>query len=194
MSNLFESANYKTTEPNNFTSGDRVTWKRVDIGLDYNPLSYDLKYVARLEGDGTKTFSIVATKSGSDFIVEISQNTTKDYLPGIYHWQMYITRISDSERLTLDKGTFDVLKNKETEKSDPRTQVKITLDNINATLENRATKDQKSYTILGRSLERTPIADLLVLKDRYQQFYNQELQSEKIENGLSSGNKILTRF
>lgn len=194
MSNLFDSANYETTEPVKFTAGDRVAWKRTDLGSDYDPSSYDLTYTARLEGDGTKTFSISATESGTDYIIEITQVTTAAYTPGVYHWQLYITRTSDSERLTLDKGTFEVIADRANATTDPRTQVKKTLDAINATLENRASKDQKSYTILGRSLERTPIEDLLVLKDRYQQFYNQEKAAERIANGQSSGNKILTRF
>lgn len=50
---------------------------------------------------------------------------------------------------------------------DLRSHAKKVLDAIEAVLEKRATKDQESHTIAGRSLSRTPIADLLMLRDRY---------------------------
>ena len=52
MANLFDSSNYPETEPAQFTAGDRITWKRTDLGADYAPASYSLKYSARLENSG----------------------------------------------------------------------------------------------------------------------------------------------
>ena len=49
MANLFDSSNYPETEPANIIAGDRAAWKRTDLGIDYAPASYSLKYSARLE-------------------------------------------------------------------------------------------------------------------------------------------------
>lgn len=48
-----------------------------------------------------------------------------------------------------------------------RSHAQRTLANIEAVIEGRATKDQQSYTINGRSLMRTAISDLLILRDKY---------------------------
>ena len=50
---------------------------------------------------------------------------------------------------------------------DGRDHVRRVLDAIEAVLERRATQDQEKYKINNRELWRTPIAELLVLRDRY---------------------------
>lgn len=50
---------------------------------------------------------------------------------------------------------------------DGRTHVQRVLDSIEAVLEKRATIDQERYKINNRELWRTPISELLVLRDRY---------------------------
>lgn len=51
--------------------------------------------------------------------------------------------------------------------ADLRSHAERTLSAIEAVIENRATKDQQSYSIAGRTLSRTPIADLLLLRTKY---------------------------
>ena len=97
MANLFDSAEYPTTEPETLTIGDRWVWKRTDIGTDYAPSSYALSYRARLLGAGSTNFSFTASESGTDYIIEVSSSTTSSLTAGIYQWAMYITRSSDSE-------------------------------------------------------------------------------------------------
>ena len=72
MADLFDSTNYPTTEPEILVIGDRWLWKRTDIGSDYAPSSYALSYNARLLGTGSTTFSITASESGTDYIVEVA--------------------------------------------------------------------------------------------------------------------------
>ena len=52
MSNAFDSANYPETEPATIIAGDRIAWKRTDLGGDYPPASYALSYKARLNEIG----------------------------------------------------------------------------------------------------------------------------------------------
>lgn len=192
MANAFDTV--PETEPSTIIAGDFTTWKRTDLGTDYPPASYALSYVARLEGSGTTSFTITASESGSDYIVALTSVTTAAYAAGTWHWQSYITRTSDSARITLDAGTFTVEANRSTATTDPRSHAKIVLDAIEATIQGRASQDQMGYTIQGRTLQRTPLADLLLLRDRYAAEYKREQDAERLANGLPSRRKILTRF
>lgn len=194
MSNLFDSANYPTTEPETLIAGDRWAWKRTDLGSDYPPASYALSYSARREGTGDPEISITANESGSEYHVEVAAATTATYRDGTYHWQAYITRTSDSERVTVARGTWVVKANRDADNVDPRGHVKKVLDAIEAVIEGRATLDQESYSIAGRSLSRTPIADLLVLRDKYKAELARETAAERVARGLGNQTKVLVRF
>ena len=193
MANLFDTSNYPETEPAKIISGDRAAWKRTDLGTDYAPASYSLKYSARLENSGSTEIEITASESGSDYIVEVSQSTSAFFKAGIYHWQAYIIRTSDSERLTVDSGTWEIISNRDLSTTDPRNHVKRVLDNIEAVLEGRSSKDQENYSIQGRSLSRTPIPDLMVLRDRYKAMHVQEQRAERIKNNLGHSGIIKVR-
>jgi hypothetical protein len=68
------------------------------------------------------------------------------------------------------------------------------LDAIQATIEGRASQDQMSYSIAGRSLSRMSIDDLLTFRNRYRAEYNEELKKARIKNKQDSGNTIKVRF
>ena len=68
------------------------------------------------------------------------------------------------------------------------------MDNIEAVLENRATQDQMSYSIAGRSLSRMSVPDLLTFRDRYKTEYNEEIKRARIKNNQDTGNTIKVRF
>jgi hypothetical protein len=180
MSNAFDSANYPTTEPSVLVAGDRWAWKRTDLGSDYAPTSYSLKYAARLEGTGTTEIEINATGSGTDYLVEVSKTTTGAYAPGRYRWQAYITRASDSERVMVDSGMFEVKPNRDSATADPRSHARKVLDAIEAVIEQRATRDQMSYMINGRQLSRMKIDDLMMFRDKYRA---EVLAEERAESG-----------
>mgnify|MGYP003137343032 CR=1 FL=1 len=193
MANLFDSSNYPETEPSQIIAGDRAAWKRTDLGTDYAPASYSLKYSARLEDSGSTEIEITASESGSDYIIEVGQSTTAAYTAGVYHWQAYITRTSDSERVTVDSGTWEIKANRDAATSDPRNHVKKVLDAIESVIEGRASKDQESYSIQGRSLSRTPIAELITLRDKYRAEWVREQRAERIKNNLGHSGIIKVR-
>ena len=194
MANLFNSTNYPGIEPSQIVAGDRVSWKRTDLGTDYSPSSYALTYSARLESGGSTEISITASESGLDYIVEVGASTSAAYTVGVYHWQAYITRSSDSERITVNNGTWEVLTNRDAAVTDPRSHVEKVIDAIEAVIEGRASQDQAGYSIAGRSLSRTPIPELLMLRDRYRAEYVRLQRSEAISRGLGHSGRILTRF
>ena len=119
MANLFDSANIAEREPALIRAGDLLQWKRTDLGVDYANSAYTLKYSARLEGTGSTEIEITASASGDDYLVSVSKSTTANYTVGVYHWQAYITRNSDSERITIDSGTWRL---SPTEMRRPRTR------------------------------------------------------------------------
>lgn len=193
MGNLFDSANYPDNEPEKLVIGDRWAWKRGNL-TDYPPATYGLSYELRLEGNGATTIAIAATGSGSDFIVEVASATTAAYTAGSYRWHAYITRTADSERIKIDEGVLVIAADFAVSTADPRTHAKIVLDAIEAVIENRATKDQQSYSIAGRSLARTPMADLLKLRQTYRNEVENEKRAERIANGLGHSGNIRVRF
>jgi hypothetical protein len=195
MANLFDTANFPTTEPRVLVEGDRITWKRSDLGSDYSPALYTLKYSARLENTTTDTkIDITASASGNDFVITVPAATSGQWAIGRYHWQAYIERNSDNERITVDSGQFEVKANRATEAGDPRGHVKKVLDAIEAVIENRATKGQESYAIAGRSLARTPIADLLLLRDKYSREFDSMAKAARIAKGMAAGNVLHVRL
>lgn len=186
MGNAFNSANYPAREPAQLTVGDRWLWKRTDLGSDYPPASYSLKYVLRRHETTATEIEITANESGSDYLVEVASATTAGYAAGFYAWTAYIIRTSDNERLVLGTGTVEVVANRDAVTTDPRSHARKVLDAIEAVLENRATVDQQEYSIAGRSLKRMEIGNLLTFRDKYRA----EVHAE--EHG--AGRKLVYRF
>lgn len=75
-----------------------------------------------------------------------------------------------------------------------QTHAERVLNAIEATIERRASTDQMSYTIDGRSLSRTPIADLLALRDRYKAEVAREKQAARLKNVRGGGRQVFVRF
>lgn len=182
------------TEPSKVIVGDTLQWKRTDLGADYPNDAYTLSYAARLEADGTTAITITASASGNDYLVSVAAATTAAYTAGVYHWSAFMTRNSDSARVTVDSGTFEVLANKAAAETDPRSHAKLMLDKIESLLEGRADGDVASYSIQGRSLTKLSISDLLMWRAKYKAEYKAELKREAIANGKGAGSKILYRF
>ena len=194
MANLFDTDNAPETEPEKIISGDRLIFKRTNLGTDYPNSSYTLKYSARLEGTGSVEIEVTASASGDDYLVEVASATTANYTVGTYRWQAYITRNSDSQRLTLDTGTWEVVANRDANTADPRTHAKIMLEKIESILEGRAASDVNSYSINGRSLSKIPIPELIEFRASYKAEYLREVRKERAMNGIGTGQTVHVRF
>lgn len=190
MTNAFDSAYYKTTEPTEIISGDRIAWKRTDIGADYDPASYTLSYSARLEGAVATEISITASESGSDYIVEVTHTTTAGWTVGRYHWQAYITRTSDSARATLGYGVWEVKANADASTADPRSHARIVLQNIETAIQALSSRTAKAYTINGRSMTYADLPELERMRDKYRA----EAAAEDRKANGTGGGKLVVRF
>src|ERR1035441_2117893 len=76
----------------------------------------------------------------------------------------------------------------------PRTHGRIVLDAIEAVLEGRANQDCQRIVIADTLLIKYPVADLLMLRDRYVVIVRKEEDRAKIASGRRTGRRILTRF
>lgn len=196
MANLFDRANYPTQEPDVLVVGDRWVWRRPDLVADYPTADYALTYEFHEDsgGGGSHKFTITATETTTDYLIEIASATTAAYTAGEYNWYAFITRSSDSQRIAIDEGHTKLELNFANTNADNRSHAKKVLDAIEATIEGRASQDQMSYSIAGRSLSRMSIDDLLKFRDRYRAEYNREIKKLRIKNKQDTGNTIKVRF
>ena len=193
MSNKFDSTNYPSNVPSVLQLGDFWAWKKSNLASDYPTADYSLSYEFNLiDGATPANFTIGTTESGDEYIVATSN--TSSYTKGEYNWVEYITRTSDNARIKLSEGFTEIQDNYATTNASVRSFAKRVLDAVNAVIENRATMDQSSMSIAGRSLSRMSISELHELKDRYNIEYKQEKQKARIANGQGSGNTIKVKF
>lgn len=192
MSNAFDSSNYPTTEPLKHIIGDRWAWKRTDLGT-YGT-GFTLTYEARLDSDGTTTFTFNGSWDGSAYVVEVASASTATYTKGTYSTSIYITRDSDSERVLIGQQTWTLDPNPATDAGDTRSHAKTVLDAIEAVIEGRATSSQSEYQIKDRALKYMGVDELIKFRSFYKAEYQRELDAERIAQGLGSNRKILTRF
>lgn len=110
---------------------------------------------------------LTASASGDDHRVQATSVATAAWTAGIYGWARWVEKVG--ERHSLGTGNLTVLADpaQVAQGADNRNQAQKALDNIDAVLANRATHDQKSYSIAGRSLEHMSVDELLSLRAYY---------------------------
>jgi hypothetical protein len=180
------TATVPTNEPQAARAG--ITWQWTRQLTDYPASTWALTYwFKQLAAAGAK-FSIVATASGDDHSVSVAAATTGAYTAGDYSWVAVVS--SGSEAFEVDSGTLDLQPKYSVDAAlDDRSHARKVLTAIEAVIESRATKDQEEYTINNRSLKRTPLAELLALRDRYRAEVRAEELADMARNG-QSGNII----
>lgn len=194
MANLFDAANAPSTEPASFVAGDFVQWKRDDLISDYPIASYSAQYVSRLTAGGATEFLVVASESLGGYLFTIPSATSATYPKGLYHWQLEIVRTSDSSRIVLQRGDWEIKTDLDDVGADPRSHARIMLTKIESILSGRADSDVANYSIAGRSISKMTFAELIEARDYYRQEYANEQRAERIAAGKPSGATIKVRF
>ncbi len=196
MSNAFDRENYSTKEPNTLVLGDYWSWKRDDLATDYPVGTYALTYEFHSDsgGGGTKKFTLTAVEADDTYYIESASSTTTGYAVGDYVWEAYITKTSSSNRIMVDSGRTSITENLANTNADLRSHAKKVLDALEAVIENRATMDQSSMSIAGRSLSRMSVDELLTFRNRYKAEYLKEIKLARIRNKQGSGNTIKVTF
>ncbi len=134
---------------------------------------------------------IVGTPEGDAFQFSIPASETANWPAEEYSVVLRVTDGTDvhqplTSRLTVlpDLAALDV--------HDPRSEAEKALAAIQATLTNRATSDQLKLSFGGRSLEKTPLSELLQLEQRFLNRVNQE-KRKKSGRGLLTVHKVRMR-
>ena len=194
MANLFDSTNYPNFVPAELKKGDNWNWKNESLGSDYDNSLYTLKYEFNLiDGSTNVNFQITATTDGSDYKVEVPHTTTANYTAGEYNWIANIHRNSGG-RIKVGEGYATIQDDYATTSTSVRSFAKEMLDAIEAVALNRASMDQSSMSIAGRSLSRMSIDELMSFRDRFRTEYLQEVKEARAKNNKGTGNNIKIRF
>lgn len=126
---------------------------------------------------GPASIDLTATAYGSQHKFLETVATTEAWTPGDY-W--YTLRATDGvEVVEVETGQVTITPDlaNATTGFDGRSDAQIALEAINAVLAKRATLDQERYRINNRELYRTPIADLIKLRDMYRREVRHEQQA-----------------
>ena len=196
MANLFSSTNYPSVVPDVLYVGDRWVWKRSVMVSDYPVATYELKYSFRLLTSAATEIAITTSESSSpeEYLVEVASSTTATYTAGDYTYQENIIRSSDSERFVYITGIVTVEPDLDTNTSDPRSNARKILDGLQAMLENRASIDQMSMSIAGRSLSRMTPAEIRDWERHYKYLVSLETKKMRIKKGQPTGYEIKVKF
>lgn len=194
MSNAFDPANAPEGEPYEVVVGDRIQWKRSDLAAVYDPDDYTLTYVARISGGGNTEIQVTGTDYNGTFLMSVASTTSVDFVPGHYYWQAEIIRKSDSERIVVDRGSFQAIVDLDVNGTDPRTHAEIMLGKIETLLEGRADGDVSSYSIAGRSLTKMSPAELIEWRDHYRREVKAQQRQNDIKLGRATSATIKVRF
>lgn len=167
-----------TKEPLELSAGDRWQWLREDL-QDYPAGAWTLHYYFK---SGTDAFDFAAVADGTDFSVDQSPAQTSGFVAGQYEWTAYVVKTGDRQKVA--SGRLTVLADlANATVIDSRSHAVKVLAAIEAVIEGRASKDQESYSINGRSLSRTSLTDLL----EFRRTYRAEVQLEQQQSDMAAG-------
>lgn len=147
--------------PSSISAG--LTFDRPATLTAYTAPEWQLSAVLR----GPGAIDLTAEANGTAHRFLVSAAVTAEWTPGTYWYSIRATREGDV--VEVEEGQIAVKPNLAAVEGthDGRNHVQRVLESIEAVLEKRASIDQERYKINNRELWRTPIADLLVLRDRY---------------------------
>lgn len=180
------------SEPAKIRAGDTIKWSAAFS--EYSAADgWSLSYV--IVGSKGGITGIAGVANGAAWDITITATESKKLTKGNYY--RLVGQVSKGvEKYTVYDEPIAVeadLMNIDTG-SDIRTDEEVGLEAIKAVLAKRATKDQENYSIAGRSLSRTPIADLITLKNYYEREVAKQRKADALSKGQALKNKIKVRF
>lgn len=172
--------------PSDITAG--LTLNRSITLPEFDPEEWTLSVIMR----GPQAIDIHAEPFGQQYRLNVTADMTATWAPGTYWTSIRVSNGHDTRQ--IDELTVNVRPDLAaiTDVYDGRNHAQRVLAAIEAVIEGRATKDQQGYTINNRSLSRTPIQDLLLLRDRYRNEVRRQKMAEKGQSLL--GRPVLVRF
>lgn len=135
---------------------------------------------------GGSIINITATADGDDHLVQITAATTATWAAGWYTFEAYVEK--GAEVYSLERGPVQIVAALAAGQ-DTRLHVEKVIDAIEAVIENRASLDQEEVSVNGRSLKRTPVEQLIVLRSKYRNELQSMQAADKLANGITGGGR-----
>lgn len=177
-------------EPDLLVVGDTWKWRRQIPNRDPAD-SWVLTYA--LVNDANKITLTGSDNSDGTHLISVAAATTADYKGGEYSWQAYVTKGTD--RYTVGRGFFVIEDNfTAADTGDYRSTVKKQLDAVEALLVNKASRDQLSTSIAGRSISRMSPDELLKWRYELRKEWRTELARMRQRSGFRASSKIRQRL
>lgn len=175
--------------PGELRAGDTWFWELSDKRYPADSWSF-VAYFSNPAND----FSVTSTANNTAHRFNVSAATTEEYEYGGYSYQIRAEHASDGRKFTVGEGWIDVLPPMD-KRLDHRNHVKKVLDALESVIEGRATNDQMSMAIAGRSISRMSPSELAEFHGWYAQQWEQIVaRQRKTSFGKSSQNQIRVRF
>mgnify|MGYP001318414969 FL=1 len=193
MANLFDSANAPVGVPSEVFIGDFIQFKITEFSDDYANSAHTMKLIARISTGANTEITITASALDDDYLFSVASSSSASFTAGNYHYQLEITRDSDSNRIIVDRGHIKVSTDYDNN-VDPRAHAEIMLSKIESILEGKADSDVSSYSIQGRSLTKLGIEELLEWRNYYRAEVNEIKRKEQIKHGRKTKSTVLGRF
>lgn len=141
---------------------------------------------------GPAAIDLAGVADGSTHVLTATAATTAGWPPGVYAWAATLAKDGEvidagGDRLRIIAAVAGL-----TAPHDGRSHAERVLEAIEAVIEKRATKDQNSYKIANRALERMSVGELLKLRSTYRAEVARERRARK---GVSLfGQNVRVRF
>ena len=116
---------------------------------------------------GPASIDIEASRTAATYTFDADPATTAGWAPGAYAWTIRATDGVDVVEVQSGRVKIAADIAAAGEGFDDRSHARKTLEAIEAVIEKRASMDQERYRINNRELYRTPIAELLRLRNTY---------------------------
>lgn len=131
---------------------------------------------------GPGSINLTATADGNQHLLSASAAETAAWVPGVYWYSARVAKGVDVFEVEAGQVTITADLSVSGDGFDGRSHAQRTLEAIEAVIEKRASLDQERYRINNRELYRTPIADLLKLRDLYRAEVRREQAAARGQN------------
>lgn len=172
--------------PDSFTAGTTLA---ITVALTaYPPPEWSAVLIIR----GAQSIDLDSQPEEKLHAFSASAETTAAWAAGAYWYSLRVT--NGTEVHEIETGTLNIAPDMADlpEGYDGRGHAVKVLEAIEAVIEGRASKDQDSYRINNRELRRTPISQLLKLRDVYR---NEVRRARAARRGRDTlGRQVLARF
>ncbi len=162
---------------------------------DFPPSAgYTLKFRLVPLAGGTAIEWTAATGDDDQYRTQVGPAITAPYAADDYNWFSWVEK--SGARYSVGQGTCRIKPDPAvlTTAYDGRSHPARVLAAIEAVLEKRATMDQESYSIGGRTLARMSVGDLMRFRQRYAAEVAAEDAAARLALGLGGGRKIQVRL